>query len=310
MTRIEQPAPRLDVRDLQVVLAVSAAGTTANAAAHLHLTQSAVSRALALAEDKLGVRLFARTSRGLVPTEAGARLIGGAGPVLAQLAELENLATAPATVPVELRLACECYTAYRWLPSALVQLRERMPALEVTLVLERITEPVAAMLDGELDVALLTTAPVKRPLEEAALFEDEIVFVVAANHPLAGKPALTRRDLRDHPLITSTNASANESTWFLAEVFGRSVPKLEFLRLPLTDAILDVARAGMGIAVLSEWIASAHLGTELVALRLATGPTLRPWRIAHRPGFGEAARILGQALAGLAPRIYAARHAR
>lgn len=51
------------MRDLQVVLALAAAGSTASAAAALHLTQSAVSRALLLVEDKLGVRLFARSER-------------------------------------------------------------------------------------------------------------------------------------------------------------------------------------------------------------------------------------------------------
>jgi LysR family transcriptional regulator for metE and metH len=306
VTRIE---PRLDVRDLQVVLAVAAAGTTARAAKALHLTQSAVSRALTLAEDKLGAQLFARTPRGLVPTEAGARLIGGAGPVLAQLAELETQVVAPA-VRVELRLACECYTAYRWLPSVIAQLRDQLPAVEVAISLDRIAAPVDALLDGTLDVALLTTAAIQHPLEDAPLFSDEIVFVVAASHPLAQRPALTRRDLRDHPLITSTNAAPAESSWLLAEVFGRSVPQLSFIKLPLTEAILDVARAGMGIAVLSEWVASAQLGTDLVALRLATGPILRPWRIAYRPAFAEHARVLAQALEGSPPRLYAARRAR
>lgn len=301
--------PRLDVRDLQVILAIAAAGTTARAATTLHLTQSAVSRALTLAEDKLGTPLFARTPRGLVPTAAGARLIGGAGPVLAQLAQLEAHAVAPAAGRVELRLACECYTAYRWLPSVLAQLRERLPAVDIAITLGRIAEPVDSLLDGTLDVALLTTAAVTHPIEDAPLFADEIVFVVAATHPLAQRRELTKRDLREHPLITSTHAAPAESRWLLREVFGRSVPRLEFMRLPLTEAILDVARAGMGIAVLSEWVASAQLGSDLVALRLATGPVLRPWRIAYRPAFAEHARVLAQALAGSAPRLYAARRA-
>jgi LysR family transcriptional regulator for metE and metH len=302
-------APRLDVRDLQVILALAAAGTTARAAQRLHLTQSAVSRALTLAEDKLGVKLFARTPRGLVPSEAGARLIAGAGAVLAQLAELEAQAVAPPIAPVVLRLACECHTAYRWLPSVLAHLRERLPGVEVAISLDRIATPVESLLDGELDVALLTTAAIQPPLAEAPLFDDEIVFVVGASHPLARRRSLTRRDLRDYPLIVSTNAAPGESRWLLTEVFGRSVPQLEFLRLPLSEAILDVARAGMGIAVMSEWIAGTHLSNDLIALRLATGPILRPWRIAYRPAFGEHARVLAQALAGSAPRIYASRRA-
>jgi len=307
--RIQSLEPRLDVRDLQVVLAVSAAGTTARAAQRLHLTQSAVSRALQLVEDKLGLPLFERTPRGLVPTAAGARLIAGAGAVLAQLAELEALAVEPAPAPTRVRLVCECYTAYHWLPSALTQLRARLPGLDVVVALERSTDPVAALADDEIDIALLTTSPVRPPLEEAPLFEDEIVFVLSAAHPLAARPALSRADLRAQPLIASSSAGAAERRWFLRKVFGKQVPRLDFIQLPLTEAIVDVARAGLGIAVLSEWVASAHLGPDLVTRRLATGPIARPWRIAHRRGHAEVARILAGALAGLAPRVYAPRRA-
>src|SRR5689334_17872409 len=86
--------PRLGVRDLQVLLAVARARSTARAAETLHLSQSAVSRAILSAENKLGARLFDRTVRGLAPTPAGRRLIDAAGPFLAQLADLESVVAA------------------------------------------------------------------------------------------------------------------------------------------------------------------------------------------------------------------------
>ena len=108
MQRIAFEKPLLDVRDLEVVLALAAAGSTAGAVSMLHVTQSAVSRALAVAEDKLGVRLFERTARGLAPTDAGQRFIAGAGPMLAQLADFERRVRAPAASPMRVRLVCEC----------------------------------------------------------------------------------------------------------------------------------------------------------------------------------------------------------
>jgi LysR family transcriptional regulator for metE and metH len=96
---------RLDVRDLEVVLAIASAGSTVHASASLHLTQSAVSRGLRLAEEKLGLRLVDRTVRGLSPTPAGQRLIEGAGPVLAGLLALEAAAGTPVAAPVRLRIA-------------------------------------------------------------------------------------------------------------------------------------------------------------------------------------------------------------
>lgn len=286
-------------------MALAASGSTSGASATLHLTQSAVSRALLLAEEKLGVRLFERTPRGLRPTTHGARLIEGAGVLLSQLVELEESARTRPNELVQLRLVCECYTAYRWLPSTLAKLGKRTPPLEVTLAVEHTHDPVSALVAGDIDVALLTTSKVRDAARDRPLFSDEIVFVVAASHPLAARPSVTPRDLVEHTLITSNTPPA-EQQWFASRVFGRKKPKLKFSRFPLTEAIVDAARAGMGIAVLSEWIASVYLGSDdLVAKRLSTGPLRRPWRIAYRPEAARAADQLVAALEGSAPRVYA-----
>jgi len=304
--RITEPAqPRLDIRDLEVVLALAAAGSTVRAAAVLHITQSAVSRGLTLAEEKLGLALFERGARGLVPTPAGKRLISGAPELLAHWAELEARVRAPVDEPLHVRLTCECYTAYRWLPSTLATLQQNSQKLSVTLAVEHSHGPVAALMAGKLDVALLTTSRVRGPLQERALFEDEIVFVLAASHPLASRPHITLAQLEQYPLIVSTQTPKPEARWFSQAVFGRARPSLEFLRFPLTEAIIDAARAGMGIAVLSEWIAGPYLeGTELVTKRLLGRPIQRPWRIAYRREAAEAALRLASVLERAPPRVY------
>jgi LysR family transcriptional regulator for metE and metH len=303
------PRPQLEVRDLELVLALARAGSTVAAAGVLHITQSAISRALNLAEDRLGARLFERTTRGLRPTAPGERLIGGAGRLLADLVELERQVKEPAPEPRRVRLVCECYTAYRWLPSALTRLRLRMPDLQLEIAADHTHDPVAALLKGEVDVALLTTGTLPRPgpYLERPLFADEVVFVMAPGHPLAAVPALTRRDLVAHPLITGRTPPA-ERRWFLNTVFGRTRPRLRFLEFPLTEAIVDAARAGLGVAVLSEWIASGYLGgPDLVVKRLRAAPLHRAWRLAyHRDAAAPAERLLS-ALIPEPPRLALAR---
>jgi LysR family transcriptional regulator for metE and metH len=297
--------PKLEIRDLEVVLALASAGSTARAAEALHVTQSAVSRALRQAEDKLGVQLFERGSRGLEPTPAGERLVRGANAVLAQLVDLETSTAQPLPGPITVRLVCECYTAYRWLPSALIKLRSALPLLDLSLAIEHTSDPLPALLAREVDIALLmSAAPVSGDLEEMPLFTDEIVFVMSSSHPLADRHALTADDLRIHPVIVSTTISNAERRWFFARVFGVDKPRLAFLSLPLTEAMIDAARAGMGIAILSEWIASSYLGGgDLVVKRFAQGTLARPWRLAYRTEARAVAQKLGAALEGEAPRV-------
>ncbi|MDB4990385.1 MAG: metR [Myxococcaceae bacterium] len=296
-------SPRLEVRDLRVVLALAEAGTTARAAVTLHLTQPAVSRALLALEDKLETSLFERSARGLTLTAAGARLVAEAGPLLIALCELERVVRAPASPPTRLRIVCECYTAYRWLPSALAVLNKTVPGLDLELCIEHTDDPIGALESHEIDAALLTSGIASHEsLEEAPLFSDEVVFVMASTHPLASHPSLTRADLRSARLL-STSAPPAEMKWFMQKAFGRQRVKLDVQRLPLTEAIIDVARAGMGVAILSEWITSPHLGHgDLVVKRLSTGALHRPWRLAWRKDIRSAARRLHGALRTTAPR--------
>jgi LysR family transcriptional regulator for metE and metH len=142
----------------------------------------------------------------------------------------------------------------------------------------------------------------RRLIEERVLFADEVVFVLSASHPLAAKAALTPRDFRGQTLLTS-HLPTRHSTWFTDPVSARGRETLHYQYLPLTEAILDFARAGMGIGVLSEWMAAAHLRRgDLVAKRLASGRLERPWRIAWRKEVGDAAARLTDVLRGLVPK--------
>lgn len=311
MTRIADPAaglpdPRLTIQDLRVALALAAAGSTSAAASQLHITQSAISRALLALESKLEQTLFERSARGLRPTAKGQLLVQRAPQLLRALLELEAELCATTVEARPLRLVCECYTAYHWLPSTLASLRAQRPALELTLAIEHTHAPVNALRDGHADVALLTTAEVSDPeLRQAPLFSDETVFIVARTHPLAQRAQITRADLLEYPLLASSQTPDAERRWFLRRVFGQAHAqrRLRFERLPLTEAVLDMTRAGMGIAVMSAWIAGPHLQSgELVARRLRKGPLQRPWRIAYRREHEQAVRLLVPILQAACPR--------
>lgn len=306
-SKLVRVKPRLEVRDLEVVLAVAATGSTVAAAEQLHITQSAVSRALILAEERLGAQLFERKRRGLLPTVAGERLLHGAAQLLQDWVALERRVTEPRVAPQRLRLVCQCYTAYRWLPSTLARLPESLSNLDVQLAVEHTQDPLAALKTRKVDIALLASSSAPPPLRELPLFQDEIVFLVADSHPLARRKTLTSRDLLAETLITSTQTPQTEASWFMRQVFGARQPRLKQLRFPLTEAVIDATRAGLGVAALSGWIVDPYLDYGLCVLRLRGKPLRRSWTMAFPMEYEEAARDLASALLAAAPRVTALR---
>jgi LysR family transcriptional regulator for metE and metH len=308
MNNIPLPASsRLETRDLRLVLALATARTTAAAAKALHLTQPAVSRALASLEQRLDVSLFGRTSRGLEPTRAGHTLLANAPRLLQDLNALEAQLRNNAAPQQHLRLVCECSTAYHWMPSVLQTLKGTLADIELTIALECTGDPLGALQAGELDVALITAVPPprSRSIGVKPLFSDEIVFILSVSHPLASRASLTRNDLQEETLFV-THAPSHEMPWFPKSVLAgqRGDRALSFQEVPLTEAVVDFARAGMGIGVLSEWVVEPHLRRrEVLARRLASGPILRPWRLVWRKEVEDAALQLFEALEKSQPRL-------
>ncbi|MEF9963589.1 MAG: LysR family transcriptional regulator [Comamonas sp.] len=95
------------VNDLQAFVAVARAQSFTKAAAQLRVTPSALSHAMRGLEERLGVRLLARTTRNVAPTEAGERLMRAIAPLFDQIgAEVEALSSAQDRPRGTLRLSC------------------------------------------------------------------------------------------------------------------------------------------------------------------------------------------------------------
>lgn len=288
------------MRDLRLVLAIGATGSTAAAAEILHVTQSAVSRALAVAEGHAGAELFARTSRGLVPTEAGTIVLTRAPEILSELTALQRRLREPRPEPRRVRFAAECMMAYPWLAKVVLRLRKTAPSVELSMPLRYADTTVESLAKGDLDAAMITSRP-PAGVTSRKLFHDELVFLVANDHPLASARHLTRDDLLAHTLLVSSARAGDR--WFLRRVFGKRKAPLTVKRFPVTEAIIEFARAGLGIAVLSEWIANAYLGphARLRCLRMDSGPLERPWRLSHRKDLAPMADALIDAILASRP---------
>ncbi len=84
----------------------------------------------------------------------------------------------------ELRVCTHCYTGYHWLPSLVEGLQRRYPAFKLHIAAEYTLDPVAALLDAKLDLAIMNDDSDDRRLRYRELFEDEHVAVVPPPAPL------------------------------------------------------------------------------------------------------------------------------
>jgi LysR family transcriptional regulator for metE and metH len=275
----------LDLRHLRLVAAMSDSGGQTRAARRLNLTQSALSHQLRELESRIGAPLFVRASRGMVLTAIGERVLASARRVLHEVETLERDLTADMTSGGAgvVRLATECYTCYHWLPGVITAFRQEWPRVDVRIVAEATADPVRALLDGALDLAIVAGDVDERRLGCTSLFEDEQVVVVAPNHPLAGREFVTPEDLRAEHLILYTTHSSENSV--LREVLRPAgVEPRQLTRVQLTEAIVELVKAGLGVSVLARWAITPQLRERtLVGVPLTARGFHRRWWAVTRP---------------------------
>jgi LysR family transcriptional regulator for metE and metH len=266
----------LEIRHLRLVSAVAALGSLTAAAERLHLTQSALSHQLRDIEDRLGAALFLRRNRRMIPTAAGQRLLESAGAVLE---ELERTEAAVKTIAGNrqglLRVATECYTCYHWLPALLHDFYRRCPGVEVRIEVDATARPLPMLLGGKLDLALMTTPVRDSRLATTPLFRDEMVVVVPAAHRLASRRYVQPAELANETVFLY--ASREESYVFSTLLTPAGVhPRVQQVRL--TEAILELVRAGLGVTVLARWVVQPYLqARSLVGVKLTARGFYRGW---------------------------------
>lgn len=243
----------LEFRHFRLVRAIAEEGGPTRAAARLHLTQSAVSHQLAELEGRLGVALFTRVRRQLVLTSAGTRLLDAARTMLAEVSRLERDLHAVGALKREtLRIAVESFTAYHWLPAIVAPLAQEYPLVDVQIVLEATRAPISALLRGEIELALVSSPVRDSALVAEPLFDDEWTVIVAPNHPLALRPYVSAIELGRETLLTHDAPRSDVER--LRELISKErAPMPRAIRVPLTEALVELVKAGLGVGLMSGW---------------------------------------------------------
>ncbi|MCP3098650.1 LysR substrate-binding domain-containing protein [Myxococcus sp. K15C18031901] len=269
----------LELRHFKLIAAISDTGSLAAASMKLHLTSSALSHQLRDAEERLGVQLFQRRQRRLLLTGAGEKLLLSARKVLNEVAQAEAVCRGHPQDDL-LRLSTGCYTVYGWLPPILGQWQSAHPRVELRIVLEATRQPLGALLNGELDLALTTDAPRHARLARTPLFDDELLLVVPEPHVLTRRGYVTAQDLASEHLLTYA-APREQLDVFTRLLWPSGIEPQRVSPVPLTEALVELVRGGIGVTALPDWMLPADLH-GLRTLRLTPRGIRRRWSAVTR----------------------------
>lgn len=271
----------MDAHLLRTFVTVARCGSFSAAADELGYTQSAISQHIAALEKDVGAVLLDR--RPVAPTEAGARLLEHAGPILLRLsaarADLARLAAAPAH---RLVVGTSALAATADLGAALAELRRRRPRLELTvrsLGRRAVTEGVAA---GDLDLGLVDGAvapgdplylPAVSHLTAGRLAEHPVGVLVPTDHPMARRTGLRLADLALAGWIDAPDTAVPLTDLRAATGSGGFQAALRYEGTDM-GSLITMIGIGHGLAVVPEGLAGP---ADPVAWIPVTAPQL-----AHR----------------------------
>jgi|SRR6266850_1127774 len=271
---------RLEVRDLELLTAIVDEGSLTRAATRLHVTQPALSHQLKDVEDQLGTALFFRRKKRLLLTPAGERLVESARRILQDLTRAQEEAVRISTeFSGLLRIATQCYTCYHWLPAKIRKFSGKHPQVEIQIIAEATLNPFQYLLNKRLDLAIVHTPIRNRNLVYIPLFKDELVVVVRPDHEFAKRAFIALEELENEHLL---HAIPKDQNIFFQQVLSQAgvVPR-KTSYIHLTEALIELVKAGVGIAVMANWASRPHVAAGGVkAVRLTANGIYRGWSAA------------------------------
>ncbi len=257
----------MTLEQLRVFVAVAERQHVTRAAEALNLAQSAASAAIAALEARHGAKLFHRAGRGIALTEAGSLFLVEARAVLARadaaelvLSELGGLKRG--TLAVQ---ASQTIASY-WLPRHLVAFRRAHPGIDIRLGIGNTAQVAAAVHEGVAELGFVEGAVSDPALTSQPVAKDQLVVVVAPDHPWAGRAGLSAAELAMGDWVLREAGSGTRSV--LEEALaGLGMPASGLrvaLELPSNEAVRAAVEAGMGATAISASVAAPSLEAGLL----------------------------------------------
>ena len=235
----------MELRSLHYFVRIAELGSITRAAAHLHVAQPALTRHVQRLEDELNVALFTRANRGVRLTEAGQKLLDGATRILRDIERTGDEIRAQDAHPSgKIILGITPTLCPVLVPDLLAAMRRDYPMIELKVMHAGMVRLEEFVIDGRVDIALLSELSRSRLIQSTRLAEEEMVLVTRAGMRLAG--TVSGDELRRTPLILGDGLRAAMD----ALLAGYGIELNVETELNDHETIRLMVAQGMGAAVL------------------------------------------------------------
>jgi DNA-binding transcriptional LysR family regulator len=234
-------------------------GSLTQAAKTLYLTQPSVSHAIKQLEDRVGMSLFYRNSKGVTLTQEGVILYSyiEKSQILIALAE-EKMAALKNLDSGELRIGGSDSLFKHYLLPYLEDFRQRFPGIKLHLNHGTTPEVIAFLKEGKIDLGVVRMPIVDSQLEVRESFLLQDCFVAGARYTELRDTVLSLDTLLQYPVILfSRNSRARMTITEIFQSYGYTIkPEIE---VGSVDLLIEFARRGLGISYVTREFVSKEL---------------------------------------------------
>jgi DNA-binding transcriptional LysR family regulator len=247
-----------DVQTYKLYSRVARLGSFSAAARECGLAQSQVSRMIAELEAALGARLLARTTRAVVPTEAGMEFLSRIESILASLEDAENSIRETGELRGTLRIAMPSTLAIRVVLPRMAAFTEKHPLLQLEVMLDDKRQD---MVREAVDVGI-RVGPLPDMSGTARLIGtmQRVIAAAPAYLDKHGTP-LTPEDILRHRIVGGPSGSHATSWQFERDGKQESIDLRPQVSVNDTAGALAAATAGLGIISTTSWACRADVGS-------------------------------------------------
>jgi LysR family nitrogen assimilation transcriptional regulator len=287
----------MELRSLHYFVRIAELGSITRAAAHLHVAQPALTRHVQRLEDELNVALFTRANRGVKLTEAGQKLLDGAIRILRDIERTGDEIRAQDAHPSgKIILGITPTLCPVLVPELFARMRRDYPMIELKVVHAGMIRLEEFIIDGRVDIALLSEVSRSRSILSTRLAEEEMVLVTAPGGP---RGVVGAEELHKTPLILGDGLRAAMD----ALLAGSGIELNVEIEINDHETMRLMVQQGVGASILPHSSVSRERGRGLLeARRITETGVFRTLALGVRAGRNASlardtvARVIGEAI--------------